>query len=55
MTYLEGNQDVANSYGVRGIPHIAVIDRQGNIAWEQVGFSYDLEEKLSIWVNHLSK
>lgn len=55
MTYLEGNQDVANSYGVRGIPHITVIDRQGNIAWEQVGFSYDLEEKLSIWVNHLSK
>lgn len=55
MTYLEGNQDVANAYGVRGIPHILIIDRQGNIAWEQVGFSYDLEEKIGIWVEHLSR
>jgi thiol-disulfide isomerase/thioredoxin len=55
MTYLEGNSDVASAYGVRGIPHIVIIDKQGNIAWEQVGFSYDLEEKLSIWAQHLGQ
>lgn len=55
MTYLEGDNSVASAYGVRGIPHIVIIDKLGNIAWEQVGASYDLEEKISIWVKHLGK
>jgi thiol-disulfide isomerase/thioredoxin len=53
MEYLEGNSDIEAAYKVTAIPHIVVIDKQGNIAWEQVGFSYDLEEKLSIWAEHL--
>ncbi|MDD4686585.1 MAG: TlpA disulfide reductase family protein [Candidatus Cloacimonetes bacterium] len=55
MAYLEGTQDVAQAYGVEGIPHIVVIDKQGNIAWQQSGFSYDLEDKLSFWAEYLTK
>ena len=53
MEYLEGTDSLAAEYGVEAIPHIVVIDKQGNIAWEQVGFSFDLEEKLSFWADYL--
>lgn len=55
MRLLFGNDEVADAYGVNSIPYICVIDKDGKIAYEQNGFSYDLEEKLSAWVDNLIK
>lgn len=53
MTLLMGNPDIQKDYQVEAIPQITVIDTKGNIAFTQVGFSPELEEKLSFWTEAL--
>ena len=55
MTYLEGTAEIAEAYGVSGIPHFTIIDQAGNIAWHQVGFSYSFEESLNFQIEALKK
>ncbi len=40
---LLGTNEVAKSYGVTGIPHMVIIDKKGNIAKIQVGYSEQVE------------
>jgi len=47
---LDSDQSVANKYGVRGIPTLVLIDKQGVIQWLQVGYSpggNELEGKIN--------
>ncbi|HNX38244.1 MAG TPA: TlpA disulfide reductase family protein [Candidatus Cloacimonadota bacterium] len=53
MTLLFGNDELPKLYGFDGIPYICVIDKQGKLAFEQTGFSDDLEERLGTWVDVL--
>ncbi len=55
MRLLLGNDDVASAYGINSIPYICMIDKTGKIAYEQLGFTYELEETLSFWVESLLK
>lgn len=55
MTLLFGNNELPKAYGFTGIPFICVIDKQGNIAFEHSGYSRDLPELLSYWVEDLRK
>ena len=38
---------VARQYGVEGIPHTVVIDREGNVAFVKTGFEPDGEKKIA--------
>lgn len=53
MKLLFGEGDTASDYGVEGIPFIAVIDAEGMVRFTEVGFSPDLKDKLTNWVNAL--
>ena len=53
MTLLLNGDKVYNQYGGSNIPQIIVIDKQGKIAYEHVGFSTDLEFKLQTWAEAL--
>jgi thiol-disulfide isomerase/thioredoxin len=53
MTLLYGTDNLSEAYGFSGIPYICVIDKLGNIRYDQSGHSPDLEELLSIWVEDL--
>jgi len=55
LKLLIGNDEIASAYGVNSIPYICVIDKTGKIAYDQLGFTYDLEDNLSIWVEALTK
>jgi peroxiredoxin len=47
---LDSDNGVANRYGVRGIPTLVLIDKQGVIQWLQVGYSQggdELEKKIN--------
>ncbi|MDZ4120793.1 MAG: TlpA disulfide reductase family protein, partial [Candidatus Cloacimonadaceae bacterium] len=54
MTLLMGYNELAEHYGFDGIPFICVIDQQGNLRYVESGFSSDLDEKLSFWVEALA-
>ncbi len=54
MTLLFGTDGVYRQYGGDGIPHIIVIDKQGKIAYEHLGFSEDLEFRLQAWTEALT-
>jgi len=54
MELVFGNNELASDYGVEGIPYICAIDAEGNIRYEEVGFSDALGEKLGWWVEDLS-
>lgn len=45
--------EVGPLYGVGGIPHIFVIDKQGKVAFQAVGFSADLEKRIETLVEEL--
>jgi thiol-disulfide isomerase/thioredoxin len=49
FTYMQllGGDDLVTAYGISGIPTLIVIDAQGNVLGSEVGFSPDLEKKLS--------
>ncbi len=53
MELLFGNNDLAKSYGITGIPYICVIDCNGYIRYEAKGYSDGLEEELVWWVESL--
>ncbi len=53
MTLLYGNNEVAKDYGVTGIPYLCVIDKEGNIRYEETGYAPELEENLKFWVDDL--
>ena len=53
MTLLYGTDNLSTDYGFDGIPYICVIDKLGNIRYEERGFTNDLGENLSFWVEDL--
>lgn len=53
MELVYGNNDVAKSYGITGIPYICAIDKSGNIRFEAKGFSDTLQEELVWWTECL--
>lgn len=55
MTLLFAENSISKEYGFNGIPYICVIDKQGNVAYAQPGYSEMLEDNLSYWVEALAK
>jgi thiol-disulfide isomerase/thioredoxin len=53
MTLLYGTESQAADYNFDGIPYLCVIDRSGNIRYEEKGYVPELEENLSYWVEDL--
>lgn len=51
---MDGNT-AAQEYGVSGIPYICIIGKDGKIHYEVKGFSPDLEQNLTYWVQDLLK
>lgn len=54
MELVYGSNDLASAYGVEGIPYICAIDAEGNIRFEEFGFSDALGEKLEWWAEDLA-
>jgi thiol-disulfide isomerase/thioredoxin/Flp pilus assembly protein TadD len=52
---LLGTEDIAGEYGVRGIPTLVVIDKDGNIAYRHVGYNPTIAETLTWQTNDLLK
>jgi thiol-disulfide isomerase/thioredoxin len=52
---LLGSNDIAEAYGVRGIPTLFVIDQQGRIAYRHVGYDPTMAEILAWQTNELLK
>jgi thiol-disulfide isomerase/thioredoxin len=52
---LFGTNDLADAYGVQGIPTLVIIDPQGKIAYRHVGYNPTLPEVLTWQVNELLK
>lgn len=50
-----GDDKVYQDYGIRGIPHMVVIDRNGMIRYTNVGYAPRLDETLSWQVDSLLK
>jgi thiol-disulfide isomerase/thioredoxin len=55
MKLIYGTKDITKDYGIQGIPYICVIDQDGNIKFEEKGFSEYLGENLEWWVDSLIK
>jgi len=53
MTLLYGYNDLSKEYGFSGIPYLCVIDKEGNICYEETGFTPELSENLSFWTEDL--
>lgn len=53
MTLLYAPNTLSKDYGFEGIPYICVIDKNGNIRFEETGFSEELSERLTFWVEDL--
>jgi len=53
MTLLIGFDNLAVAYGVEGIPHLAVIDQDGFIRFEESGFNENLADHLNYWTQFL--
>ncbi len=54
MELVFGKNELSSAYGIESIPYICAIDAEGNIRFEEVGFSDALGEKLGWWVEDLS-
>jgi thiol-disulfide isomerase/thioredoxin len=50
---LDSNGAVSNSYGVKGIPTLVVLDKSGGVRLRESGFSGETEEKLGKLVEGL--
>ena len=55
MTLLFAPDTIAADYGFNGVPYICVIDKKGNLAYSQSGYTDTLEENLSWWVQELCR
>ena len=53
MQLVYGEKDSSDKFGFNGIPYICVIDKEGNIRYQENGYSPELEEKLEWWVEDL--
>jgi len=53
MGLLFSSDDYSRAFGVSGIPHLCVIDRNGKIRFEHIGYTEDLYENLQIWTQDL--
>ncbi len=53
MTLLFAEDSLAKEYGFNSIPYICVIDKKGNLAYTQLGYTPQLEENLSFWTKAL--
>lgn len=53
MTLVYGEKDSSDKFGFNGIPYICVIDKEGNIRYQENGYSPELGEKLEWWVEDL--
>lgn len=53
MILLYGNDDLAEQYGVRGIPTLVIIDKEGIIRYKEVGYSDALSDYLIYWTEDL--
>ncbi|NOZ08795.1 MAG: TlpA family protein disulfide reductase [FCB group bacterium] len=53
MTLLFGNDELAENYQIGSIPYICVIDKKGDIRYEEIGYSQGLSETLEWWMNDL--
>ena len=54
MKLVYGNDELAKAYGVDGIPHLCVIDRNGRIRFAESGVSDELLENLIFWTEDLA-
>ena len=52
---LDPDAKAGDLYGVSAIPTLVLVDRQGKIAWINVGYSRDLEARLADQVDALSE
>lgn len=50
---LLGDKDIANHYGVRGIPTLFIIDPDGKIAYRHVGYNMSMDEVLTWQVDEI--
>ena len=55
MTLLFGSKELTKAYGITGIPYICAVDREGNIRYEERGYTEALKENLVWWVEDLLK
>jgi len=53
MTLLYGTNELAEAYGVDGIPHILVIDQDGKIRYRHAGYTEGVGETVGFWTEDL--
>jgi peroxiredoxin len=44
---LDEDEEVGDAYGVGAIPLLVMVDREGRIAWMNVGYAQDLDQQLA--------
>ena len=50
---LDRDGSVSERYGVSGIPHLVIIDREGRMVWSHQGYGGGLERNLAIILDQL--
>jgi len=53
MRLLFGTDEVAEAYGVEGIPYICVIDEEGMVRFSEIGYNPDLVNVMNGWMEEL--
>jgi thiol-disulfide isomerase/thioredoxin len=53
MRLLMNGDETSQAYGLRGVPYICVIDKEGKIRYELSGYTPDMKKHLTYWVNDL--
>ena len=54
MELLYGNNELAQAYEVSGIPYICLIDKNGNIVYEEKGYNRELIKTIDWWMEALT-
>ncbi len=54
MELLYGNKELAEAYEVQGIPYICLIDKNGNIVYEEKGYDRELVKTINWWMEALT-
>jgi cytochrome c biogenesis protein CcmG, thiol:disulfide interchange protein DsbE len=44
--YFDPNQDLKKAMGVRGIPHLFLVNSKGQILWQHIAYSEGIEQKI---------
>ena len=53
--YLDPNRELSRSLGVSTVPHLFLLDENGNIVWEHVGYIEGDEEELLEQIKKVAK